>query len=528
MLRILFYALFINCSLQAQQPFTPAHPDVQHYEFQIAVSDSSDRIEGTATIQCLIVTPGNQLTFDLTGPRRNGHGMLVKSVNGGSEPLEFKQENDRLSIYFKKPLRKEEKTSIRIAYEGIPDDGLIIARNKFGDRGFFADNWPNRAHNWIPCIDHPADKAMVDFIIKAPSHYQVVANGIQVEETVTDPSTRLTHYRETVPLACKVMAIGISDFAVQYAGSVNCIPVYSWVYPQEKKQGFFDYAQATEILPYYIDHIGPYAYEKLANVESKTRFGGLENANTIFYNEKSITGTRRSESLLAHEIAHQWFGNMVTEKDWPHLWLSEGFASYMTILYLQNKYGDDTARFLLKKDRLTVIGYAHSHPAPVVDTTVTDYMQLLNPNSYQKGSWVLHMIRQQCGDSLFWSSIRAFYKRYAGLNADTRDFQHILEEQTGRSWQYFFDQWLYRKDLPVLHIRSKQNAGGSGLELSISQLQDYIFHFPLCIEAVSPSGERARKTIAIKEKETIISWKPSFPVAKLQADPDCQLLFEEK
>ncbi|HEU4607108.1 MAG TPA: M1 family peptidase, partial [Chitinophagaceae bacterium] len=176
MLRILLYALFINCSLQAQQPFTPAHPDVQHYEFQIAVSDSSDRIEGAATIQCLIVTPGNQLTFDLTGPRPNGHGMLVKSVNGGSQPLEFKQENDRLSIYFKKPLRKEEKTSIRIAYEGIPDDGLIIARNKFGDRGFFADNWPKRAHDWIPCIDHPADKAMVDFIIKAPAHYQVVAN----------------------------------------------------------------------------------------------------------------------------------------------------------------------------------------------------------------------------------------------------------------------------------------------------------------------------------------------------------------
>ena len=146
------------------------------------------------------------------------------------------------------------------------------------------------------------------------------------------------------------MVIGVADFAVNLAGMIdNCIPVYSWVFPEDRDKGFYDYAQAMEILPFFIKNVGPYGYKKLANVQSKTTFGGLENANTIFYHENSIDGTRKSETLLAHEIAHQWFGNMATEKSFAHLWLSEGFATYMTILYMENKYGADTATRCLKK-----------------------------------------------------------------------------------------------------------------------------------------------------------------------------------
>ena len=134
------------------------------------------------------------------------------------------------------------------------------------------------------------------------------------------------------------MVIGVADFAVNLSGTINeCIPVYSWVYPEDRDKGFYDYAQAAEILPWFIKNVGPYAYKKLANVQSKTRFGGLENANTIFYSEHSVNGNRQSESLMVHEIAHQWFGNYATEKSFAHLWLSEGFATYMTILYMENK-----------------------------------------------------------------------------------------------------------------------------------------------------------------------------------------------
>jgi len=159
---------------------------------------------------------------------------------------------------------------------------LIIGKNKYSDRGFFGDNWPDRAHHWLPVIDHPFDKSSVDFSISAPLHYSVVANGIKIEESYINEKRKLTRWHEEVPIPVKVMVVGIARFATEVVGKVDNIPVESWVYPQNKVEGFYDYAVALKVLDFFHTHIGPYSYKKLANVQSKTRWGGLENANTIF------------------------------------------------------------------------------------------------------------------------------------------------------------------------------------------------------------------------------------------------------
>jgi aminopeptidase N len=152
-------------------------------------------------------------------------------------------------------------------------------------------------------------------------------------------------------------------------------------------------------LPWLEKHIAPYPYKKLANVQSKTIFGGMENANAIFYFENSVTDTG-IEALMTHEIAHQWFGNSASEKDWSHLWLSEGFATYMTHLYLEEKYGEDSFNNRREADREKVIAFSKTRNTPVSDTSASNnLMQLLNANSYQKGGWVLHMLRRKVGDS---------------------------------------------------------------------------------------------------------------------------------
>ena len=238
--------------------------------------------------------------------------------------------------------------------KAIPADGLIISKNKYGDRTFFSDNWPDRAHNWLPCNDHPFDKASVEFIVTAPEHYQVVSNGLQIEETSLPDHLKLTHWKEDVPLPTKVMVIGAANFAVNYVGNVDCIPIYSWVYAEDRDNGFQHYAVAKDILPWYIKNIGPYAYKKLANVQSKTIFGGMENASAIFYFENSVNDDTL-DALFAHEIAHQWFGNSACEADWPHLWLSEGFATYMAHLYLESKYGVDSFNKRMVIDRMKII-----------------------------------------------------------------------------------------------------------------------------------------------------------------------------
>lgn len=507
----------------AQKP--GAAIDVQHYTFAVTLNDNNNSIQGKAAIEVLFLKNVSSLTFELVSKRADGKGMTVQKITENNQILSFHQSAD--SIHIDLPAKAGDKKTIEISYEGIPADGLIIANNKYKHRGFFADNWPNRARNWLPCVDHPADKAPVDFLVTAPDHYQVVANGVQVEETSLENNLKLTHYKETAPLPMKIMVIGVADFAVQYAGDVQCIPVYSWVYPENKEKGFYDYAQATEILPFFIKHVGPYGYKKLANVQSKTMFGGLENAGAIFYSENSVTGTRKSESLLTHEIAHQWFGDMATETEWAHIWLSEGFATYMTILYFENKYGPDTARHMLLEDRSQVISYTKRTQKPVVDSSVKDYMALLNPNSYQKGGWVLHMLRGQLGDSLFWKGIRSYYAKFSGKNASTDDLRKAMEAVSGRDLQSFFRQWLYTPGHPVLDITWQYDKAKKAVLLRVDQQQSTPFQFPLELSFYGQNGKFLfNKTILVKDKQTSLSIPVTTLVEQVSADPSVKLLYE--
>jgi aminopeptidase N len=350
----------------------------------------------------------------------------------------------------------------------------------------------------------------------------VISNGVKTSDTLINDNTRRTHYKETIPLSTKIMVIGVAGFAMQQSGEVNGIPVYSWVYPEERDKGFHDYAQAVEILPYFIKQVGPYAFKKLANVESTTRFGGMENASAIFYSdEASITGTRKSESLLAHEIAHQWFGDMATETDWSHLWLSEGFATYMTILYFENKYGIDTVQYMLKKNRDIVVDFARKKPRPVVDSSVTDYMELLNANSYQKGGWVLHMLRRQLGDATFWKGIQLYYSRYAGKNASSDDLRKVMEEVAHTDLKQFFHQWLYLPGQPKLDIQWKYDAAKKGVLITVVQQQAALFQFPLELLVGNTS-----KTVVIKNKQTNFTVPVTEKPQEVIVDPDVNLLFE--
>jgi len=297
------------------------------------------------------------------------------------------------------------------------------------------------------------------------------------------------------------------------------------VYPENKDKGFYDYAMAKDILPFFINNVGPYGFKKLANVQSKTRFGGLENANTIFYSESSVTGTRKSEGLLAHEIAHQWFGNMATEKSFGHLWLSEGFATYFTILYFENKYGKDTSIKMLEEDRSEIINFSKENNKAIVNTEETDYMKLLNANSYQKGGWILHMLHCELGDSVFWRSIRKYYATYAGSIADTRDLQKIFEEISGKNLNQFFDQWLYTPGQPELDITWKYDVAGKFINVDIKQLQRKPFSFPLSLKINSP-GDSKKEKIYIRDELSSFKIKADKKPTSLIIDPNTELLMK--
>ena len=515
--------LFSGIFLHAQMPSNGL--DVKHYSFSIQLNDSNNNIKGNAVITTDFTNNEDKVIFDLTNKNDDGKGMTVTSVTKNNVKISFLQDSQHLIIM--DAAQKNAQRIYHINYEGIPADGLIISNTKYGSRSFFADNWPNRAHNWIPCNDHLSDKATVDFIVTAPDHYQVISNGKKVEETNLPNRLKLTHWKEETPLPTKVMVIGVTDFAVNNVADVDCIPVSSWVYPQDRVSGFAHYAIARNILQWYMSRIGPYAFEKLANVQSKTIFGGMENAGCIFYFENSVNAPDL-ESLMAHEIAHQWFGDNVTEKDWPHLWLSEGFATYMTDLYLENKYGKDSLKNLMSIQRSEVISYSKNSNTPVVDTTESKHlMKLLNANSYQKGGWVLHMLRRKLGDSLFWKGIRTYYKTYYSSNANTNDLEKIFEQVSHQNLKSFFNQWLYTPGMPMLNIDWKYDKEKKSVVLQIEQNQTPLFEFPLQIGFVN-GNKTVIKTFDIKDKITkkvvLLDSKPD----KITIDPNVDLLFSSQ
>ncbi len=498
--------------------------DVLHYEFALTLNDSTDMIVGRALIKVRFINEADSISFDLKGPNNEGKGMIVKEVLLRNDKAKWRQSEERLTVLFGNQAKQNDTLEFVIEYRGVPSDGLIISKNKFGDRTFFADHWPDRAHCYLPCIDHPYDKASVDFIITAPDRYKVVANGLLVEESALPGNLTLTHWSEPVPIPTKVMTFGTAAFATQSVGSINNIPVWTWVFPENRKEGFSDYSVAVGPLKYYSTVIGNYPYEKLANVQSKTIYGGLENAGTIFYSENSVTGLGRAEGLMAHEIAHQWFGDCVTEADWYHIWLSEGFATYMTSLYFESLQGKKRLESDMRSARETILRYDKQKSKPVIDTTLTNLMDLLNPNSYQKGAWVLHMLRHDLGDDVFMKGLRLYYERFCNSNVLTKDFENIMEEVSGKNLGKFFQQWLYTAGQPELSIWQVPGKKKGTIEVYIEQKQENLFEFNLELLIKSPSEEKI-VNVSVKEKTTKIN-VPLTGDVTIIPDPHVNLLFQ--
>lgn len=499
--------------------------DIRRYIFRLELNDSTNRIAGKASIRFYTIKPVREITFDLI-EETQGKGMRVDEVRMNNRPLIFNHHAGRLKILFPSEIPADQETEVIISYTGVPADGLIISKNRYGDRTFFGDNWPDRARHWLPCIDHPYDKSPVEFIIIAPLHYQAVANGMRVEESFLSSRQKLTHWREEVELPTKVMVIGVARFAVALIGQVQNIPVEAWVYPQNRTEGFSDYAPAVKVLNFFNRFVAPYPYQKLANVQSTTRYGGMENANTIFYYERSVTGKGQVENLIAHEIAHQWFGNSASEKDWHHVWLSEGFATYFTHVYLEHAYGPERRKEGMLRDRQKVLSHCARSPAPVINTAITNYSELLSPHVYERASWVLHMLRRQVGDSTFFQGIRRYYNRYKGSNALTDDFRKVMEEVSGQNLEGFFRQWLYETPVPRLHL-TWQYANGK-TAITVAQMQPGpLFNLNLEVEIKMADGTSRRQNLPISAKTQTFSYPSARQPVQIIADPDVNLLFEE-
>jgi aminopeptidase N len=487
MRQILFlFFLFSSFALIAKDPY-PKNPniDILNYKFHLNLNDTTDIIHGSALITLSIKESEPRVRLDLVSQDKKGKGMKVHGVTFNGKEVAYTHK-DNILLIETGGLGYSSSDNINVEYSGDPITGLIIGPNMHGDRTFFSDNWPNKARNWLPLVDHPYDKSTSEFIVVAPNHYQVISNGLLVEETNLNRNFKKTHWKQSVPISCWLYALGVAEFAIDYVDYFEGKSIQTWVYKQDRDKGFYDFKIPTKhTLEFFSDYIGPFAYEKLANVQSNSVKGGMESATAIFYSDVAVTGDRseRWRNVVIHEVAHQWFGNCVTEYDWDDVWLSEGFATYFTLMFREHAYGrDDFVNGLNEAKNRVYSHYKTDKESSIVHDNLKDMKDVLTYSlQYQKGAWVLHMLRNYIGEDNFREGIRTYYKKYYNSNTTTEEFKKEMEFVSGMDLDFFFDQWLYNGGNIILDGGWSYDERKRRVEVNINQVQDdgYIFKMPL-------------------------------------------------
>jgi len=491
--------------------------DVQHYEVEVGLGLGTDWFEGRVDIRVALEADGSTLPLDFTG-------LEVLDLRVNDSPARYTHDRGVVRVALD-DYRAGDQPVVSIHYRGVPDDGLILRPTVHGDPAAFVDNWPNRTRFWLPSVDHPADKATVRYTVHAPVEWKVIANGHLVTEAAPTPrdapgppgDRRTWVWEVGVPISTYNMVIGAAELDVTTVGLAacgaapasrrpdGCVEVTYWTYPEDTERAEPSFRRAAEMVDHFTRTIGPYPFEKLANVQSATRFGGMENASAIFYTEQGIASGRNMEGTVSHEIAHQWFGDAVTEASWHHLWLSEGFATYFGAQFFEAADGVAAFRERMEQSRQTVLA-SDVTDRPIYDPTERSLFALLNDNNYPKGGWVLHMLRGILGDEAFFAGIREYYRRHLHSAVLTTHFQAVMEELHGDDLDWFFRQWIYEPGYPVFDVAQAWDAGSRVLTLTVRQTQKAewpAFRVPMEV-AVTQGGTESRHTIVVDGRESVV------------------------
>ena len=503
--------------------------DAEHYVFRLTLlTTDSNEIEGEATVRLHIAANGaSEALLDLTSRRSDGKGMTVTRVTSNGQPVTFTHEHDRIRLPLPAGVRAGDDVTFDVAYHGEPANGLRLLNNIHGERTAFSENWFHNARQWLPTIDHIADKATSEFIVTTRAEYQVISNGLLTDQVDLPGSLRRTHWSQDVPVSPWLYSLGIAHFVVHYEAPVKGIQLSFWAFPQDADKGLKALERdARGSFEFFSERVGPYAYQKLAHVEAAGMGGGTEHATNIFYGEKGVTA---GNAAVVHETAHQWFGDAVTESDWNDVWLSEGFATYFTLLYTEHADGRDAFLDGLRRSRDRVLQLEKAQPnTPVVHLNF-DESKPAGPNNqlvYQKGGWTLHMLREQIGTDAFWRGIRLYYQAHMNGLASTGDLRGAMEQASGQELSWFFNQWLTRSGVPSVAGTWRYDPAARQVVVTIRQAQTadpYRFQMSVGVYQTANAPPRVVDT-QVSGREISLTIPAEAAPASIVFDPNVALL----
>ncbi|PSN10473.1 aminopeptidase [filamentous cyanobacterium CCT1] len=462
----------------AKPHYNPDRPgQVEHIALELNLDLEQQICEGTCKIRINPVRDGlDSLVLDAVNQQ-------IESVKVGNARQDFDYDGERLHVRLKKPTVAEERFTVAIAYRLVqPERGLyfIGPDQHYPDKPVqvWTQGEDEDSRFWFPCFDYPGQLSTSEIKVRVPAQYQVVSNG-ELVETKEDGERKIFHWYQKQVHPTYLMALAVGEFDV-IQDQWQDIPVTYYVEKGRQDQGQITMGKTPRMVEFLSDKYGyKYAFPKYAQVcAADFIFGGMENTSVTILtdrcllDERAAIDNRNSEALVVHELAHQWFGDLLVINHWSHAWVKEGMATYSEVMWTEQEYGPDEAAYYRLGEARSYLNEDKSrYRRPMVTHVYREAIELYDRHIYEKGACVYHMVRAELGDALFWKAIQTFVQSNAHQTVETIDLLRAIDRATGRNLRPLFDQYVLRGGHPDYKVAYSWDGDSNLAKLTVTQTQ---------------------------------------------------------
>ncbi len=510
----------VDFSKKALQSERTRSYDALHYRIRIALDLDQRSFRGETTVTL------SSLRERLEVCVLDAEEFTVTSVvSADGLPLRFEQTPTELKVTLARPLAFGEVASFTCSYNGRdPKRGLrFIEKTPDNPRLVFSDSFPDNVHHWFPCYDYPNDKVTNEIIATVASGNRVAANG-RLDSVDEDKAsgTVTYHWTQELPHSTYLVFLAAGPYVV-VRDSYRTLPLDYWVYPQDENKVRPTYRQTARMLEFFNKTFGyDYPWQKYDQVSVPSGGGAESTSATAMTHQIMVDQESEPDfpaiGIVSHELAHQWWGDLVTLRSWAHTWLNESFGTYSDYLYFRYERGDDEGAVnLLGKLKSYLDEALMEYIRPIVSDRYDRPEDMFDAHTYPKGALVLHMLRSLLGEEPFFRTIRSFLHRYAFDVADTHDFIREVKSVTGQNLDWFFDQWLFKPGHPVFDVAREWDEARRVVRVKVKQVQDFtqgipVFRVPVAIKVVMAQGEETHRVWIREREETFEFPAPARPL----------------
>lgn len=493
--------------------------DILNYNIFIKLDDKNESVTGTTTIKFLAPNSNvSKICLDAVDFQIYSIRILPEKYS-----VIYDYDSTQISCKVLPEISVKDTCELQIDYYTEPLAGIYFYYPAPGDSfsipQIYSDNEPQNARFWFPCFDHPSDKASSDIQVVVRDDYKIISNGqlISFENLLSEHKVRY-HWQQKQPHATYLMSFAAGSYR-EIKQKNNDRKISYYAYPGTETLACKILRNTNSIINHFESRFSVFPWEKYSQIfVSEFKALGMENTSITFLNDRILKDVMENPSqdygmLIGHEIAHQWFGNLVTCEDWSDIWLNESFATYAEYLLLEATKGKEAADYHLYLDKETYLQFrASENDLPIYVTTYNDPWSLFNPVTYNKGAWVLHMLRNLLGDTLFFSTLKNYLAKFAFENVSTTEFINFWSNQAGQNLGWYFEQWLFSTGIPHFNIQQNWNSNSGILSLNITQknwtdckTDRDLYQVPIQI-GITTQDTVFSKPVFIKEKKQVIEF----------------------